>query len=74
MKNYDYWKSFVESGRIDDYLHYIACTKEDDWDSPMMSEDNLGFNNTGHVREKEGGFVAGIDYRNGNGSIGHASW
>ncbi len=72
MKNYDYWKSFAETGRIDDYLHYIACTREDNWDSPMMSEDKLeGY---GQGTEKEGGFIAGINYRDRNGSIGHAGW
>ena len=29
MKNYDYWKTFIMSGKVDDYLHYIACTKEE---------------------------------------------
>jgi hypothetical protein len=28
-KNYDSWKSFVNTGKIDDYLHYIACTQEE---------------------------------------------
>ena len=29
MKNYDSWKSFINTGKIDDYLHYIACTQEE---------------------------------------------
>ena len=29
MKNYDYWEKFVKTGKIDDYLNYIACTREE---------------------------------------------
>ncbi len=61
MKNSDYWNSFINSGKIDDYLHYIACTQEEGSEIP-------GFNN------KEGGLIAGINYSDGDGSIGHASW
>lgn len=64
MKNYDIWKKFVNSGKIDDYLNYIACTREEIAEDmePCISN------------EKEGGCIAGINYSNGNGSIGHASW
>lgn len=61
MKNYDYWKSFLKTGKIDDYLHYIACTREE-------SSDEIGSMKT----DKEGGFVAGSDLRDGNGSVCHA--
>ncbi len=37
MKKYDYWNSFVNTGRIDDYLHYIACTREE-----SMTDTNAG--------------------------------
>jgi hypothetical protein len=40
MKNYDYWKSFVSSGKIDDYLHYIACTQEESMDEFIPGVDN----------------------------------
>jgi hypothetical protein len=40
MKNYDYWKSFVSSGKIDDYLHYIACTQEESMDEFIQGVDN----------------------------------
>ena len=29
MNNYDYWSDFIKTGKIDDYLNYIACTKEE---------------------------------------------
>ncbi|NLK75462.1 MAG: hypothetical protein GX288_09270 [Clostridiales bacterium] len=29
MKNCDYWKRFFNTGKIDDYLSYIACTREE---------------------------------------------
>lgn len=64
MKNYDGWKKFIHSGRIDDYLNYIACTKEDNLDEIIGI---VGM-------EEEGGFSAGINYRDGNGSVGHAGW
>ncbi|MDF2908907.1 MAG: hypothetical protein K0R34_4228 [Herbinix sp.] len=71
MKNYDsdYWKSFVNTGRIDDYLHYIACTREEVVDESRIATDKIP-----RGMEREGGFIAGINYRDGNGSIGHAGW
>ena len=66
MKNYDYWKSFVSSGKIDDYLHYIACTKEEG------DEESCSATDTGN--EKEGGYFAGFNYRDRNGSVGPARW
>jgi len=64
MKNYDDWKKFVRTGKINDYLNYIACTQE-------CSMEELGqFTQI----EKEGGYGAGINYRDGNGSVGHAGW
>jgi hypothetical protein len=63
-KNYDYWRSFTSTGRIDDYLNYIACTREDSTDEFLRNSDE----------DKEGGLIAGINYSNGDGSIGHASW
>jgi len=64
MKNYDYWKKFIRTGKIDDYLNYIACTREDIIDDIMQIVDS----------DKEGGISAGINYRDGNGSVGHAGW
>ena len=64
MKKCDYWKSFVRTGKIDDYLHYIACTKEEFADEFLQVTDS----------DKEGGSVAGINYRDGNGSVSHARW
>jgi hypothetical protein len=63
-KNYDYWKSFTSTGRIDDYLNYIACTREESTDELAQNSD----------RGKEGGLIAGINYRDGDGPIGHAGW
>ena len=58
MKNYDDWKRFLKTGKINDYLNYIACTEEKN-----------------HFQtEKEGGSVAGINYRDGNGPVSHAGW
>lgn len=71
MKNYEYWKSFVSTGRIDDYLNYIACTREETLDDlPRNVENSMG----GMERYKEGGAVAGINYRDGNGPVSHANW
>ncbi len=39
MKNYYYWKSFTKTGKIDDYLHYIACTRDEGVDEPAQSVD-----------------------------------
>lgn len=71
MKNYDYWKSFVTTGKIDDYLHYIACTREENMDEFLPGVDS---SIRSMERNKEGGFVAGINNLNGDGSVGHASW
>ena len=70
-KNYDYWKSFVSTGKIDDYLHYIACTQEESMDDliPVVDISMLRM-----PKDKEGGFIAGINYRDGNGSVSHAGW
>ena len=71
MKNYDYdyWKSFINTGRIDDYLHYIACTREEVVDDTIAAKDKPA-----KGLEREGGLLAGINNRDGNGSIGHAGW
>jgi hypothetical protein len=78
MKNYDYWKSFINSGKIDDYLHYIACTQEEGMDELIQVVDNtitnMDLSMRNPCRDKEGGFIAGINYRDGNGSISHAGW
>lgn len=64
MKNYDDWKKFINTGKINDYLNYIACTQES-----SMEE----FGEFAH-KDKEGGLSAGINYRDGNGSISPADW
>lgn len=64
MKYYDYWKNFIRTGKIDDYLSYIACTKEDISDEGSQVRD----------QDEEGGIHAGINYREGNGPVGHADW
>ena len=60
----DYWKNFTTTGKIDDYLSYIACTREESMNDPDMVVD----------RDKEGDFHAGINCRDGNGPISHAGW
>ena len=66
MKNNDYWKRFIKTGKINDYLHYIACTEEN------LKDD---FEEGNHFQtEKEGGSVAGFNYRDGNGPVSHAGW
>ena len=64
MKNYDYWKSFAKTGRIDDYLHYIACTREEIMDDTAQAADSssqgLDISAECMKRDKEGGFFAGI--------------
>lgn len=84
MKDYDYWKSFISTGKIDDYLHYSACTQEEGTDDFVQSRDvssqgmnisMLGIENSmASIEGKEGGMGAGIYYSNGDGSIGHAGW
>ena len=71
MKNYDYWKSFIKTGKIDDYLHYIACTQEEVSEEFLPSVES---SMKSMEKNKEGGVVAGINYRNGDGSVGHAGW
>jgi len=63
MKNYDDWKKFAVTGKINDYLNYIACTQEG-----SIEELNK------YTQREEGVFSAGINYRNGNGFVGHAGW
>ncbi len=63
MKNYDYWKRFSKTGKINDYLNYIACTREEEIPEGLVMND-----------DEESGICAGIDYSNGDGSIGHAGW
>ncbi|CUH92021.1 MAG: hypothetical protein QM222_06665 [Bacillota bacterium] len=64
MKRYNYWKNFVKTGKIDDYLNYIACTREESMEEydQVMS------------RKEEGGFRAGVDFSDGDGTISHAGW
>ncbi|HHT56460.1 hypothetical protein [Herbinix luporum] len=64
MKRYDYWKNFVKTGKIDDYLNYIACTREESMEEydQVMS------------RKEEGGFRAGVDFSDWDGTISHAGW
>jgi hypothetical protein len=64
MKNYDNWKKFAKTGKINDYLNYIACTQEGNTE---------GFSRFTQ-REKEGGYSAGVNFSDGNGSVGHAGW
>ena len=64
MKDYDDWKKFITTGKINDYLNYIACTQE------CNTQEMNNFAQS----SKEGGFNAGINFRNGNGSVGHAGW
>lgn len=63
MNYYDYWKNFFQTGKIDDYLNYIACTREESYDDYSKVVDR-----------EEGGYRSGINYRDGNGSISHAGW
>ncbi len=68
MKNYDSWKDFARTGRINDYLNYVACAREEDPDSSGFTVKKPG------AAFKEGGTIAGINYGDGNGPIGHAGW
>lgn len=36
MNNQDYWKRFVKTGNIYDYLNYTACTREDRYRSSAV--------------------------------------
>jgi hypothetical protein len=77
MKNCDYWKSFVRTGSVDDYLQYIACTREESSDEQGQAADpvrSYGYSHTKYGKEREGGLIAGINYRDGNGSVSHAGW
>ena len=68
MKNFDSWKRFINTGKVDDYLNYIACTKEETEFADEIQPELLSTAN------KEGGAVAGINYRDGDGSVSHAGW
>jgi hypothetical protein len=48
MKDYDYWTSFIKTGRIDDYLHYIACTKEEVMEEPVSFSGRPGQSGPGY--------------------------
>ena len=61
MKNNDYWEKFSKTGKVNDYLNYIACTREE-IDSELLV---MG-------KDEESDIRAGIDYGDGDGSIGHA--
>jgi len=63
MKINDYWMRFTKTGKIDDYLAYIACTREE-------CSDEIGSIDI----DKEGGAVADSNLRDGNGPVGHANW
>lgn len=41
MKNCDYWKRFFNTGKIEDYLSYIACTREETSEELGIDIDNL---------------------------------
>ncbi len=59
-----YWERFIKTGKIDDYLNYIACTREenvDQYDKAVNSNE-------------EGGFSAGVNSRDGDGTVSHAGW
>ena len=64
MKNYDNWTKFVKTGKINDYLNYIACTREGNTENLKISTQD----------EKEGGYGAVVNCSDGNGSVGHAGW
>jgi len=64
MKKFDYWKSFTRTGKIDDYLKYIACTREEESEEFHIEVPG----------SKEGVFHASIDYSDGDGTVSHASW
>lgn len=72
MKNYDGWKKFIRTGNINDYLDYIACTNEVCSDEGFIYETSRLDQVV--CESKEGELHAGIDYGNGNGSVGHTSW
>lgn len=59
-----YWENFVKTGRIYDYLNYIACTRDENMED---------YESTAKGTE-EGGFSAGIDGRDGDGTVSHADW
>ena len=63
MKNYDCWTKFIRTGKINDYLNYIACTSEEGIDECLVVD-----------KHEEGDLCAGINYGDGNGSIRHAGW
>lgn len=60
-----YWERFVKTGRIDDYLNYIACTRE---------ENTEEYDDRTVNRNEEGGFSAGVNSRDGDGTVSHAGW
>lgn len=45
MKNCDYWKKFINTGKIDDYLSYIACAREEYSEEISFDLDNNIINN-----------------------------
>jgi len=71
MKNYDCWKKFLGTGKINDYLNYIACTQEESVEEFVQEIDATILN---AEKDKEGGVIASINYCDRNGFVGHAGW
>lgn len=61
MNYLGYWERFEKTGKINDYLNYIACTSEDS----MTGKRNM---------EEEGGCISDSIIGNRDGFIGHANW
>lgn len=58
MKQETMWKQFEKTGSINDYLNFVACTKE---------EIHATYN-------EEGGQSGNTGESNGDGINGHAHW
>jgi hypothetical protein len=61
MNYLGYWERFEKTGKINDYLNYLACTSEE----AMSGEEN---------KNEEGGCISDSIVSNWDGFISHAHW
>ena len=72
MKKYEYWKKFIETGAISDYLNYTACTREHYQDKKCVFQKEDRNKKCAEVKEGENRGCSSNRY--GDGSIDHANW
>ncbi len=61
MKEENYWKEFEHSGKVEDYLNYRSCLKEDGDSEKMQGEEKnhagLFLRDRNHTEDDSGGRI-----------------